>query len=145
MRNPPNRIENLSNSNNLVRMENISVRFGKVVALNGANFNVDSGEIVGLLGDNGAGKTTLIKTLIGLIKPDSGKIFFQGKQVSFSSPIQARIAGIETTYQDLALIDLLSVTRNFFLGRELKKTIGPFRFLNHKKMKSITSCWLENF
>ena len=142
MKNPPIRRENPGNSNNLVRMENISVRFGKVVALNGVNFNVGGGEIVGLLGDNGAGKTTLIKTLIGLLKPDSGKIFFQGRQVSFNSPIQARIAGIETTYQDLALIDLLSVTRNFFLGREVKKKIGPFQFLDHKKMKSITEKYL---
>ncbi len=129
--------------NFLVYMEGISVRFGKVVALDGVNFGVGRGEIVGLLGDNGAGKTTLIKTLIGLVKPERGKIFFEGKRVNFKCPADARSVGIETVYQDLALIDLLDVTRNFFLGREIEKRIGPFKFLDIKKMNNLAEKFLD--
>ncbi len=124
-------------------MEGISVRFGKVVALDGVNFSVGKGEIVGLLGDNGAGKTTLIKTLIGLVKPERGKIFFEGRRVNFRCPADARSVGIETVYQDLALIDLLDVTRNFFLGREIEKRIGPFKFLDIKKMNRLAEKFLD--
>ncbi len=124
-------------------MEGISVRFGKVVALDGVNFSVGKGEIVGLLGDNGAGKTTLIKTLIGLVKPERGKIFFEGRRVNLRCPADARSVGIETVYQDLALIDLLDVTRNFFLGREIEKRIGPFKFLDIKKMNRLAEKFLD--
>ncbi len=129
--------------NSLVYMEGISVRFGKVVALDGVNFSVGKGEIVGLLGDNGAGKTTLIKTLIGLVKPERGKIFFEGRRVNLRCPADARSVGIETVYQDLALIDLLDVTRNFFLGREIEKRIGPFKFLDIKKMNRLAEKFLD--
>ncbi|RKX80164.1 MAG: hypothetical protein DRP87_00335 [Spirochaetes bacterium] len=126
-------------NNSLVYMEGIKVQFGNVVALNGVNFRVGAGEVVGLLGDNGAGKSTLIKALIGLYRINGGSIYFDGQKVNFSSPREARVAGIETAYQDLALIDRLSISRNFFLGRELVKKAGPFRLLDKKRMDQITA------
>ncbi len=128
---------------NLVLMRDISVSFGKVKALDGVNFSVGHDEIVGLLGDNGAGKTTLIKTLLGLIRRDSGEIFYDGKRVDFRSPAEARVAGIETVYQDLALVNLMDIERNFFLGREIVKKVGPFRFLDKKKMRNFTEAHLD--
>ncbi|MEW5814505.1 MAG: ATP-binding cassette domain-containing protein [Spirochaetota bacterium] len=124
-------------ANNLVYMKDIKVQFGNVVALDSVEFRIGRQEIVGLLGDNGAGKSTLVKALIGLYPLNSGEIYFSGRRVNFSSPWGAREAGIETVYQDLALIDRLSISRNFFLGRELVKRIGPFRFLDGKRMDRI--------
>ena len=124
---------------NLVYMENIGARFGKVVALDSVNFTVGRNEVVGLLGDNGAGKSTLIKCLNGYHKVASGNIFFDGKPADFNSPADARDAGIETAYQDLALVNLMTIARNFFLGRELTKKMGPFTFLDHKKMDEISA------
>lgn len=118
----------------VVRMENIVKRFGTITALDGVDFTVNQREVVGLLGDNGAGKSTLIKVLTGVHTPSSGRIFFEGKQVTIPSPREARELGIETCYQDLALVPLMSITRNFFLGRELMRRIGPFSFLNVRKM-----------
>jgi simple sugar transport system ATP-binding protein len=91
-----------------------------------------------LLGDNGAGKSTLIKILTGVHAPTSGRISFQGQPVDISSPRDARALGIETCYQDLALVNLMSVTRNFHLGREVTKQIGPLRFLDMKAMAERT-------
>jgi simple sugar transport system ATP-binding protein len=124
---------------NLVYMENIGIRFGKVVALDGVNFHVGRNEVVGLLGDNGAGKSTLIKCLNGFHKITSGNIYVDGKHADFNSPADARDAGIETAYQDLALVNLMTISRNFFLGRELTKKIGPFTFLDHRKMDEISA------
>ncbi|MCS7259873.1 MAG: ATP-binding cassette domain-containing protein, partial [Anaerolineae bacterium] len=118
----------------LVRMVNISKKFGEVQALKRVSFEVYPGEVVGLLGDNGAGKSTLIKVLTGLHQPDEGEIYFEGKRVFFASPREARDAGIETVYQGLGLVDLMTISRNFFLGRELTKQVGPFRFLDMKRM-----------
>jgi simple sugar transport system ATP-binding protein len=111
----------------VVRMEGIVKRFGTITALNEVNFTVNQCEVVGLLGDNGAGKSTLIKVLTGVYPPSSGKIYFEGKPVDISSPRVARSLGIETCYQDLALVPLMSITRNFFLGRELQHALGPVR------------------
>ncbi len=124
---------------NLVFMDGISVRFGKVVALQGVNFSVKHNEVVGLLGDNGAGKSTLIKTLNGYHKANEGSIYFKGKQVSFKSPKYAREAGIETAYQDLALVNLMTISRNFFMGRELQKNIGPIKVMDMKQMDLIAA------
>lgn len=128
---------NPTNGTPVIEMEDIHKSFGKIQALRGVDFTVDSRQVVGLLGDNGAGKSTLIKTLIGIHQPDRGEIRFQGEPVHFSSPMDARHRGIETCYQDLALIELLSISRNFFMGRELTRKIGPFRFLRKAKMDEI--------
>lgn len=102
----------------LLRMENISKRFGRVQALSGVDFSVDYNEIVGLLGDNGAGKSTLIKILTGVFPQDTGEIYFEGKKVSFSSPRDAQRLGIEAVYQEATLVNVMNIARNFFLGRE---------------------------
>lgn len=119
----------------LVEMKNIHKWFGKVHALMGVDLSVNPSEIVGLVGDNGAGKSTLIKILTGVLSKNEGEIHFNGKKVSFSSPREARDNGIETIYQEQALADDLSVTRNLFMGKEIQKSIGPIKLLDHKKMK----------
>ena len=111
----------------LIRMEHINKFFGRVQALDDANFRVKRQEIVGLLGDNGAGKSTLIKVLSGALRVTSGDIFVRGKRVEMRSTTDAIAQGIETIYQDSALVTQLSIARNLFLGREPIK--GP-RFLN---------------
>lgn len=120
----------------LVEMRGIKKSFGRVQALKGVDFWVKRNEIVGLLGDNGAGKSTLIKILVGYYRPDEGEIYFEGRKVSFKSPWDSRKLGIETVYQDLALVNLMPIWRNFFLGREVMK--GPFGTLDVKRMKKIT-------
>jgi simple sugar transport system ATP-binding protein len=111
----------------LIRMENISKAYGKVQALEGVTLRVYEKEIVGLLGDNGAGKSTLIKVLSGAVPASSGDIYIRGKKVNIRSTTDAIANGIETIYQDSALVTQLSIARNLFLGREPLK--GP-RFLN---------------
>lgn len=122
------------NDTPIVRMENIVKRFGTITALNGVDFAVNQREVVGLLGDNGAGKSTLIKVLTGVYTPTSGQIFFEGKQVEIPSPREARALGIETCYQDLALVNQMSITRNFYLGRELSRQYGPIKLLDMRGM-----------
>ncbi len=125
-----------SNGNDtpVVRMENIVKRFGTVTALDGVDLTVNQQEVLCLLGDNGAGKSTLIKILTGVYTPTSGQIYFEGKPVQIRTPADARALGIETVYQDLALVNLMSITRNFFLGRELVHRLGPFNWLDVKEM-----------
>lgn len=118
----------------VVFMEQIVKRFGTITALDGVDFTVNQREVVGLLGDNGAGKSTLIKVLTGVHTPTSGQIYFEGQPVDVPSPREARAMGIETCYQDLALVPLMSITRNFFLGRELTRRFGPFTFLDVREM-----------
>ena len=113
----------MSNLDPLVKIENLKKNFGNFTALNGVSLEVFPGEVHALLGDNGAGKSTLIKILSGVYQPTSGKIFVEGSEVKFSSPRDASNVGIGTVYQDLALVSLMSVTRNFFMGREPLK--GP--------------------
>lgn len=113
-------------------------RYGRVVALDGADFDLYPGEILGLIGDNGAGKSTLIKTIVGAVTPDSGEIKLEGKIVNFRSPLDAREAGIETVFQNLALSPALSIVDNLFMGRELRKQgiIGQwFRMLDRAGMQ----------
>lgn len=123
--------------NSLVWMENITRKFGTITALQGINFGVEKGEVRALLGDNGAGKSTLIKILMGIHTPTSGQIYFQGKPVQINSPKEAREIGIEAVYQDLALVNLMSISRNFFLGREMEKKYGPIPLLDIRKMEEI--------
>ncbi len=127
-----------SNGTPLVQMENIVKKFGVVTVLTGVNFHVHAGEIVALLGDNGAGKSTLIKILTGVHTPTSGQILFEGKPVQINTPHDAHSLGIETVYQDLALVDLMSISRNFFLGREPIRSIGPLKFLDRRTMDEQT-------
>ncbi|WP_323771274.1 ATP-binding cassette domain-containing protein [Antarctobacter sp.] len=117
-----------------LRVENIVKKFGPFIALNGVNLEVFPGEVHALLGDNGAGKSTLIKTLAGVHSPTSGQLYIEGKPVSFRNPRDAADAGIGTVYQDLAVNQLMSVTRNFFMGRELKGPLGTMRMSEMDKI-----------
>jgi len=113
-------------------------RYGRVVALDHADFDLYTGEILAVIGDNGAGKSTMIKAISGAVVPDAGKVTLDGKSVMFKSPMQAREAGIETVYQNLALSPALSIADNMFLGRELRKKTGLgklFRALDRKEME----------
>lgn len=122
----------------VVEMRGIVKKFGTVTALDGVDFTVGSSEVVALVGDNGAGKSTLIKILTGVHTPTRGEILFEGKPVQIRSPQDARGLGIETVYQDLALVDLMSITRNFFLGREMVGRLGPLRWLKLREMDAQT-------
>jgi simple sugar transport system ATP-binding protein len=118
----------------LVEMRDIHKFFGTIHVLRGIDFQVDRREIVGLLGDNGAGKSTLIKILTGIHTPSSGQIQFEDNPVQINSPHDARSIGIETVYQDLALVPLMSITRNFWLGQEITKRVGPVQVLDKAEM-----------
>jgi fructose transport system ATP-binding protein len=113
-------------------------RFGHVTALSGADFDLYGGEILAVIGDNGAGKSTLIKVLSGALQPDEGEINLDGEPVHFRSPLDARRAGIETVYQDLAVAPALDIASNLFLGRELRRG-GPagqlLRMLDKRAMR----------
>ena len=111
----------------LIEAREISKYFGSVIALKDVSMYVNAGEVLCLLGDNGAGKSTLIKTLSGVHPPDSGTILVDGHEVQFNSPRDALQAGIATVYQDLAMIPLMSISRNFFLGSEPTNGLGPLR------------------
>ncbi len=111
----------------IVHMDKIEKHFGNVIALAGVSFDVTPGECHCLLGDNGAGKSTFIKTMSGVHKPTAGEILFEGQHMDFDSPRDAMEAGIATVYQDLAMIPLMSVTRNFFMGREPTKGRGVLK------------------
>jgi simple sugar transport system ATP-binding protein len=121
----------------LFALQDVTKSFGNLVAIHGVTFEVHRGEITGLVGDNGAGKSTLMKVMNGFYAPDSGQIRFEEQAVRFASPRDARAIGIETVYQDLALIPALSMWRNFFLGRERKRG-RPFRRLAKDEMRTIT-------
>jgi fructose transport system ATP-binding protein len=112
----------------ILKARGLTKKYGHVVALNQANFDLYPGEILGVIGDNGAGKSTLIKALCGAVTPDHGEIMLDGKSVQFRSPQDGRNAGIETVYQNLALSPALSIADNMFLGREIKKPglLGSF-------------------
>ncbi|MEW6229830.1 MAG: ATP-binding cassette domain-containing protein [Bacillota bacterium] len=121
-------------------MEGIGLckRFGRVTALEGVDITIERGTVIGLVGDNGAGKSTLIKILTGVYRPDEGELRFEGSPVEFASPKDARRLGVETVYQDLALVEDMSISRNFFLGAEPQRKFGPFRLLDAAAMRRIT-------
>lgn len=115
-------------------------RYGKVTALDRADFELYPGEVLGVIGDNGAGKSSLIKALSGAVQVDEGEITLEGEQIVFSSPMDAREAGIETVYQNLALSPALSIADNMFMGREIRKRgwLGKwFKMLDHAEMQRI--------
>jgi simple sugar transport system ATP-binding protein len=111
----------------LLEFEHVSKYFGNVTALNDVSLQVNAGEVTCILGDNGAGKSTLIKILSGVHQPDDGTLRIDGGAVSFASPREARHAGVATVYQDLAMVPLMSIWRNFFLGEEPTKGWGPMK------------------
>ncbi len=103
----------------VLQAKGLSKKYGRVVAIDGADFELMPGEILAVIGDNGAGKSSLIRALSGALKTDSGEILLDGKPINFSTPMEARQAGIETVYQTLALSPALSISDNMFLGREI--------------------------
>ena len=113
----------------LLDLQGIGKSFGAVQALSHVSFSIAPGEIVGLMGDNGAGKSTLVKIIAGVFPPSEGTIRFNGKEVHFHAPIDARNAGIEVVYQDLAFADNLTAAANMFLGREMHRGVG------------LSACW----
>jgi simple sugar transport system ATP-binding protein len=117
----------------VIEAVNITKAFGATTALVDVSLKAYAGRILALLGDNGAGKSTLIKILSGVFPPDRGELRFQGRRAVFANPAQARQRGIATVFQDLAVCELLSVTRNVVLGREPQKGFGPFKWFDLKR------------
>jgi simple sugar transport system ATP-binding protein len=112
----------------------LTKRFGAIEALNDVSLTMASGEVVGLMGDNGAGKSTLVKVIAGNFRPTHGTMKMDGKELILHRPIEARQHGIEIVYQDLALCDNLSAAANVFLGREMRRGIGPLKILDYPSM-----------
>ncbi len=121
----------------LLEMENISKYYGNIIALEGITTYVSAGEVTCVLGDNGAGKSTFIKILAGAHQQSEGRLFVEGEEVHFDSPRDALGYGIATVYQDLAVVPLMSVWRNFFLGAEPTKGYGPFKWIDKEKASRI--------
>jgi simple sugar transport system ATP-binding protein len=117
----------------VLRLEHVAKRFGPVVALRDISLHLRKGEVLGLLGDNGAGKSTMVKIICGFVKPDTGRMFLRGEPFAPTSVEQARKLGIDTVYQDLALVDELSVYHNMFLNRE--RIRRPLPFLDNRAMR----------
>jgi simple sugar transport system ATP-binding protein len=126
----------------VLRIEDISMSFGPVTALRSVDLHLRRGEVLGLVGDNGAGKSTLVKILTGLYKPDHGRIYLDGEEIRLRSVQDAREHGIETVFQDLALVDELSVYHNLFLNREHTGG-GWFRFLKNRSMRAAARQYLD--
>src|SRR5579884_1577693 len=122
----------------LIEVRTVSKYFGSVIALKDISMSVHAGEVMCLLGDNGAGKSTLIKILSGVHQPSEGQYLVEGKEVHFTSPRDALNAGIATVFQDLAMIPLMSISRNFFLGSEPTKGWGPFRRFDIRQADRVT-------
>jgi D-xylose transport system ATP-binding protein len=123
----------------LLRLEGITKHFGAIEALRGVTFSVNRGEVVALLGDNGAGKSTLVKIIAGGLAPSGGRMNFDGEDRVFASPAEAKEAGIETVYQDLALCTNVDVVANFFMGRELTRKFLGIPILREKEMQEETA------
>ena len=118
----------------VLELINISKHFGAIQAVNDVSLTLEAGEVVGLMGDNGAGKSTLVKMIAGNFRPTHGTMRMDGKELALHRPIEARQHGIEIVHQDLALCNNLTAAANVFLGRELRKGIGPLRILDYAKM-----------
>ena len=128
--------------NDILGTENIVKRFGALTALDGVTMHLRKGEVLGLVGDNGAGKSTLIKIITGFHRPDEGKVYIEGDEVHLKSVSQARSLGIETVFQDLALVNELTVYHNMFLNSEV--TLKPLPFLHNREMKKRTRRYLDD-
>jgi simple sugar transport system ATP-binding protein len=120
----------------VLELKGITKHFGAIEALNGIDLSLERGEALGLMGEKGAGKSTLVKIIAGTFPPSAGRIMLDGEDVRFSRPVEAREKGVEIVHQDLALCDNLSAALNMFLGRELVRKIGPFRFLDRATMNA---------
>ena len=118
----------------VLELINISKHFGAIQAVNDVSLTLEAGEVVGLMGDNGAGKSTLVKMIAGNFRPTHGTMRMDGKELALHRPIEARQHGIEIVHQDLALCNNLTAAANVFLGRELRKGIGPLQILDYAKM-----------
>lgn len=132
-------------STTTLELKNINKRFGHTSVLSGLDFSLERGQILALLGDNGAGKSTLIKIIAGYHQADSGEIFWQGDKLNIGdfSPQMARKLGIQTVYQHLGLVDQLSIARNFFLGIEPTRKLGPIKWLDQNYMRRVVKLELE--
>ncbi len=118
----------------LLEIKGIDKHFGAIEALRGVDLSLEAGDVVGLMGDNGAGKSTLVKIIAGNFPPSTGRILIEGEEKHFAKPVDAREQGVEIVYQDLALCDNLTAAANVFLGRELKRRVGPFKILDYGAM-----------
>jgi len=118
----------------VLSLRKISKSFGAIKALTDVDLELEPGEVLGLMGDNGAGKSTMVKIIAGNFPPTSGDIVLQDRPMHFHKPVQARQAGIEIVYQDLALCDNLTAAANIFLSREVARRFGPFKFLVSREM-----------
>lgn len=129
----------------VLETKGLTKHYGGVHALNDANVTLRQGEHIAVMGDNGAGKSTFVRQITGVEQKTGGQIFFDGQEVHFGGPLDAREAGIETVFQTLALADELNVPDNLFLGREITKFdwLGPFRFLDYKAMREATMAGLQ--
>jgi simple sugar transport system ATP-binding protein len=121
----------------LVELRDVSKRFGQVTAVSGVTLGVLPGRVTCLLGDNGAGKSTLIKILSGVHRPDEGTVMVDGQATEFRSPRDAIECGVSTVFQDLAMIPLVSIVRNFFLGREPVRSVGPVRLVDWRRATEV--------
>jgi D-xylose transport system ATP-binding protein len=129
----------VSQTGPLLRLEGICKKFGAIEALGGVDMAVERGEVVALLGDNGAGKSTLVKIIAGGLQPSDGRITFDGAERHFTSPAEAKAAGIETVYQDLSLCVNADVVANFFMGRELTRKFLGIPILQEREMERIVA------
>ncbi len=120
----------------VLHLSGIGKEFGAIRALHDIDLQIGPGEAVGLMGDNGAGKSTLVKIIAGNFRPTHGTVRFDGAERHFERPLDARQAGIEVVYQDLALANNVTAAGNVFLGREMTRRLGPFRFLDHRAMNA---------
>ena len=128
----------------LLEARNITKYFGSITALDGVNFYLSRGEVLGVVGDNGAGKSTLMKILSGLYAPSAGEIIFEGKPVRFSSPRHARDVGIEMVYQDLALAGNLAIHENIYLGREPGSKLLGLTVVDQKRSRTMAADHLDS-
>ncbi|MGL4603688.1 MAG: ATP-binding cassette domain-containing protein [Iodobacter sp.] len=129
----------------VIEAKGLVKRYGQVTALDGADFELRAGEILAVIGDNGAGKSSLIKALSGAMTPDSGEILLDGQSVHFKSPIEARRAGIETVYQDLAVAPAMTIAENLFMGREIRRQglLGCLGFLDKQRMLKDSIAYMQ--
>jgi simple sugar transport system ATP-binding protein len=118
----------------VLELTNISKHFGAIQAVNDVSLSIEPGQVVGLMGDNGAGKSTLVKMIAGNFLPSHGSMRMDGKEMVLHKPVEARQHGIEIVHQDLALCNNLTAAANVFLGRELRRGVGPFRILDYASM-----------